>query len=163
MRIKEKSANDVTSQISINKLEDFNIKGIIEQNGKVKITNNLSEPTFSFFPLISTNSGSSSLFIKEEIENTGHYYIYNNDSLVNGFSINNPKSESKMVFATPKEFNSELDNLDLNEQIHYWDIKESKYPSIIKNKNNNLEYWMYFIFLSLICLILEIIIIRKST
>ena len=163
LRIKEKSANDITSQISINKLEDFNIKGIIEQNGKVKITNNLSEPTFSFFPLISTNSGSSSLFIKEEIENTGHYYIYNNDSLVNGFSVNNPKSESKMIFATPKEFNSELDNLDLNEQIHYWDIKESKYPSIIKNKNNNLEYWMYFIFLSLICLILEIIIIRKST
>ena len=130
----------------------------------VKITNDLSEPTFSFFPLISTNSGSAlPCLLKKMIEYTGHYFIYNNDSLVSGFSVNNPKSESKMVFASPKEFNSELDNLDLNEQIHYWDIKESKYPSIIKNKNNNLEYWMYFIFLSLICLILEIIIIRKST
>ena len=163
LRIKERSANDITSQISINNLENFTIKQAIQQNGNIKITNKISEPTFSFFPLISSNSGSSSLFIKDMIESTGHYFIYNNDSLVNGFSINNSKSESNMVFASTKELSAELENLELNKQINFWDIKENKYPDLIKNKNKNLEYWIYFIYLSLICLILEIIIIKKLT
>ena len=68
-----------------------------------------------------------------------------------------------MAFASTEEFNAELENLDLNDQIQYWDIKQKKYPDLLKIKNKNLEYWMYFIYLSLICLILEIIIIRKLT
>ena len=163
LRIKEKSANDITSQVSINDLENFKINQAIQQNGNIKITNDLSEPTYSFFPLISSSSGSSSLYIKDMIESTGHYFIYNNDSLVNGFSINNSKSESKMAFSSSKELNAELENLDLNDKIHYWDIKQNKYPELIKNNNKNLEYWIYFIFISLICLILEIIIIKKLT
>ena len=163
LRIKEKSANDITSQVSINDLESFKINQAIQQNGNIKITNDLSEPTYSFFPLISSSSGSSSLYIKDMIESTGHYFIYNNDSLVNGFSINNSKSESKMAFSSSKELNTELENLDLNDKIHYWDIKQNKYPELIKNNNKNLEYWIYFIFISLICLILEIIIIKKLT
>ncbi len=163
LRIKEKSANDITSQVSINDLENFKINQAIQQNGNIKITNDLSEPTYSFFPLISSSSGSSSLYIKDMIESTGHYFIYNNDSLVNGFSVNNSKSESKMAFSSSKELNTELENLDLNDKIHYWDIKQNKYPELIKNNNKNLEYWIYFIFISLICLILEIIIIKKLT
>jgi len=163
LRIKEKSANDITSQVSINDLENFKINQAIQQNGNIKITNDLSESTYSFFPLISSSSGSSSLYIKDMIESTGHYFIYNNDSLVNGFSVNNSKSESKMAFSSSKELNTELENLDLNDKIHYWDIKQNKYPELIKNNNKNLEYWIYFIFISLICLILEIIIIKKLT
>jgi len=163
LRIKEKSANDITSQVSINELENFKINQAIQQNGNIKITNDLSEPTYSFFPLISSSSGSSSLYIKDMIESTGHYFIYNNDSLVSGFSVNNSKSESKMAFSSSKELNTELENLDLNDKIHYWDIKQNKYPELIKNNNKNLEYWIYFIFISLICLILEIIIIKKLT
>ena len=163
LRIKEKSANDITSQVSINDLENFKINQAIQQNGNIKITNDLSEPTYSFFPLISSSSGSSSLYIKDMIESTGHYFIYNKDSLVNGFSVNNSKSESKMAFSSSKELNTELENLDLNDKIHYWDIKQNKYPELIKNNNKNLEYWIYFIFISLICLILEIIIIKKLT
>ena len=163
LRIKEKSANDITSQVSINDLENFKINQAIQQNGNIKITNDLNEPTYSFFPLISSSSGSSSLYIKDMIESTGHYFIYNNDSLVNGFSVNNSKSESKMAFSSSKELNTELENLDLNDKIHYWDIKQNKYPELIKNNNKNLEYWIYFIFISLICLILEIIIIKKLT
>jgi len=163
LRIKEKSANDITSQVSINELDNFKINQAIQQNGNIKITNDLSEPTYSFFPLISSSSGSSSLYIKDMIESTGHYFIYNNDSLVSGFSVNNSKSESKMAFSSSKELNTELENLDLNDKIHYWDIKQNKYPELIKNNNKNLEYWIYFIFISLICLILEIIIIKKLT
>ena len=163
LRIKEKSANDITSQTSINKLVNFNINIAIQQNENIKITNDLSDPTSSFFPLISRNSGSSSLYIKDMIEFTGHYFIYNKDSLISGFSVNNSKSESKMAFASAEEFNAELENLDLNDQIQYWDIKQKKYPDLLKIKNKNLEYWMYFIYLSLICLILEIIIIKKLT
>jgi hypothetical protein len=81
--------------------------------------------------------------------------------LVSGFSVNNSKSESKMAFSSSKELNAELENLDLNDKIQYWDIKQNKYPELIKNNNKNLEYWIYFIFISLICLILEIIIIKK--
>jgi hypothetical protein len=95
------------------------------------------------------------------IESTGHYFIYNNDSLISGFSVNNSKSESEMAFSSSKELNTELENLDLKDKIHYWDIKQNKFPELIKNNNKNLEYWIYFIFLSLICLILEIIIIKK--
>ena len=161
LRIKEKSANDITSQISINELENLKINQAIQQNGNIQITNDQSKPTFSFYPLISSSSGSSSLYIKDMIESTGHYYIYNNDSLVSGFSVNNSKSESKMAFSSSKKLISELENLDLNEKIHYWDIKQNKYPELIKNSKKNLEYWIYFIYLSLICLILEIIIIKK--
>jgi hypothetical protein len=161
LRIKEKSANDITSQISINELENFKINQAIQENGNIKITNDLNEPTYSFFPLISSSSGSSSLYIKDMIESTGHYFIYNNDSLISGFSVNNSKSESEMAFSSSKELNTELENLDLKDKIHYWDIKQNKFPELIKNNNKNLEYWIYFIFLSLICLILEIIIIKK--
>ena len=68
-----------------------------------------------------------------------------------------------MAFSSSKELNAELENLDLNDKIYYWDMKQNKYPELIKNNNKNLEYWIYFIFISLICLILEIIIIKKLT
>ena len=135
-------------------MENLKINQAIQQNGNIQITNDQSKPTFSFYPLISSSSGSSSLYIKDMIESTGHYYIYNNDSLVSGFSVNNSKSESKMAFSSSKKLISELENLDLNEKIHYWDIKQNKYPELIKNSKKNLEFWIYFIYLSLICLFL---------
>ena len=113
------------------------------------------------YGLIPNNLGASFAYIENNIESTGQYYILNEDSVIDCFSVNNVKSESKMMFLEKKEFINQMKNLDLENQIKYWNSKENSYPNVLINKNNNLEYWIYFIYLSLICLILEIMIIKK--
>ena len=161
LRIKEESSNDLIKQISIDKVKSIELKSNIQQNGKVQITNKVTDPTLSFFPLIRNNLGAYFAYIENNIESTGQYYILNEDSIIDCFSINNVKSESKMTFFEKKEFINQLKNLDLENQIKYWNAKENSYPNVLINKNNNLEYWIYFIYLALIFLILEIIIIKN--
>jgi hypothetical protein len=105
--------------------------------------------------------GASFAYLENNIESTGQYYILNEDSVIDCFSVNNVKSESKMMFLEKKEFINQLKNLDLENQIKYWNAKENSYPNVLINKNNNLEYWIYFIYLALIFLVLEIIIIKN--
>ena len=161
LRIKEESSNDLIKQISIDNVKSIELKSNIQQNGKVQITNKVTDPTLSFFPLIRNNLGASYAYIENNIVSTGQYYILNEDSIIDCFSINNVKSESKMTFFEKKEFINQLKNLDLENQIKYWNAKENNYPNVLINKNNNLEYWTYFIYLALIFLILEIIIIKN--
>jgi len=161
LRIKEESSNDLIKQISIDKVKSIELKSNIQQNGKVQITNKVTDPTLSFFPLIRNNLGASFAYIENNIESTGQYYILNEDSIIDCFSVNNIKSESKMMFFEKKEFINQMKNLDLENQIKYWNAKENSYPNVLLNKNNNLEYWIYFIYLAIIFLVLEIIIIKN--
>ena len=161
LRIKENSSNDLIKQISIDKLKSIELKSNVQQNGKIQITNGITDPTLSFFPLIRNNLGTSSAHIENKIESTGQYYILNEDSIIDGFSVNNDKSESNMKFLKKQEFINQMKNLDLENRIKYWNTKENSYPSIFTKKNNNLEYWIYFIYLAIIFLVLEIIIIKN--
>ena len=163
LRIKEKSSSDFIKQYEINQLETVRFKNEFQQNGDVKIINNLEKPTTSFFPKVSNNKGNSIIFLENEIPFLGHYYLMKKDSLLDIISVNGTKSESEMNFINYKEFKQEITNLKLEETIKFWNLSAKKYPEIISLKNNNNEYWKYFILLGIIFLILEIIIIKKFT
>ena len=68
-----------------------------------------------------------------------------------------------MNFIDEKELQQEITNLKLEENIIFWNMGEKKYPEIISYKNNNNEYWKYFILLGIIFLIIEVTIIKKFT
>tara|TARA_B100001057_G_scaffold435517_1_gene465889 strand:- start:438 stop:2468 length:2031 start_codon:yes stop_codon:yes gene_type:complete len=161
LRIKEKSSSDFIKQYDINHLDRIRIKDEFQQNGDVKIINNLELPTISFFPKVSNSKGNSLIFLENEIEFSGHYYLMKKDSLIDVISVNGTQSESEMNFIKNKEFNQEITNLNIEENIKFWNISEKRYPEIISLKSNNNEYWKYFILLGIVFLILEIIIIKK--
>ena len=163
LRIKEKSSSDFIKQYDINHLDRIRIKNEFQQNGDVKIINNLELPTISFFPKVSNSKGNSLIFLENEIEFSGHYYLMKKDSLIDVISVNGTQSESEMNFIKNKEFNQEIINLNIEENIKFWNISEKIYPEIISLKSNNNEYWKYFILLGIVFLILEIIIIKKFT
>ena len=163
LRIKEKSSSDFIKQYDINHLDRIRIKNEFQQNGDVKIINNLELPTISFFPKVSNSKGNSLIFLENEIEFSGHYYLMKKDSLIDVISVNGTQSESEMNFIKNKEFNQEITNLNIEENIKFWNISEKRYPEIISLKSNNNEYWKYFILLGIVFLILEIIIIKKFT
>ena len=163
LRIKEKSSSDFIKQYDINHLDRIRIKNEFQQNGDVKIINNLELPTISFFPKVSNSKRNSLIFLENEIEFSGHYYLMKKDSLIDVISVNGTQSESEMNFIKNKEFNQEIINLNIEENIKFWNISEKRYPEIISLKSNNNEYWKYFIFLGIVFLILEIIIIKKFT
>ena len=163
LRIKEKSSSDFIKQYDINHLDRIRIKNEFQQNGDVKIINNLELPTISFFPKVSNSKGNSLIFLENEIEFSGHYYLMKKDSLIDVISVNGTQSESEMNFIKNKEFNQEIINLNIEENIKFWNISEKRYPEIISLKSNNNEYWKYFILLGIVFLILEIIIIKKFT
>jgi hypothetical protein len=163
LRIKEKSSSDFIKQYEINRLNSVKVKNELQQNGDIKVINDLENTTSSFFPKVSTKKGISIIFLENEIQFSGHYYLMQSDSLIDIISVNGTKSESKMNFINDKEFKQEITNLKLEENLSFWNIIEKKYPEIISLKNNNNEYWKYFILLGIIFLILEIIIIKKFT
>ena len=163
LRIKEKSSSDFIKQYDINHLDRIRIKNEFQQNGDVKIINNLELPTISFFPKVSNSKGNSLIFLENEIEFSGHYYLMKKDSLIDVISVNGTQSESEMNFIKNKEFNQEIINLNIEENIKFWNISEKRYPEIISLKSNNNEYWKYFILLGIVFLILEITIIKKFT
>ena len=163
LRIKEKSSSDFIKQYEINKLNSIRVKKEFQQNGDIKIINDLKKPTISFFPKVSTNKGISIIYLENEIQFSGHYYLMKKDSLIDVVSVNGTKSESEMNFIKNNEFTQEITNLKLEQNINFWNISEKKYPEIISLKKNNNEYWKYFILLGIIFLILEIIIIKKFT
>ena len=163
LRIKENSSTDFIKQYEINQLNRVRIKKEFQQNGDVKIINNLEKPTIAFFPKISNNKQNSIIYLNNDIQLTGHYYIMKKDSLIDVISVNGTKSESEMKFVKNKEITQEIKNLNLEKNIKFWDLSNSEYPDVISTKNTNIDYWKYFILLGIIFLILEILIIKKFT
>lgn len=163
LRIKEKSSTDFIKQYAVNLLDRVKVKSEVQQNGDIKIVNDLIKPTTAFFPNISNNNQSSTVFLKNEIQFTGHYYLMKKDSLIDVIPVNGTKSESKMDFIKNRDFAQEITNLKLEKNIKIWNLNDNKYPSIMSLKTNHIEYWKYFILLGIIFLILEILIIKKLT
>ena len=134
LRIKEKSSSDFVKQYEINHLKKIKVKNEIQQNGDVKIINDIEKPTSSFFPKISTNKGGSVIFLENEILFSGHYYLMQKDSLMDVISVNGTKSESEMNFIDYKEFQHEITNLNLEENIIFWNLSEKNIQKLFHKK-----------------------------
>ena len=162
LRIKEESSKDILKQFTVDNLNFINLSTKVQQKGDVKIVNSLKQPTLSFFPNISQNKDASKVFLENQIEDVGHYFILKNDSLIDVISVNGVKNESIMDFVLEDEVNTTIKNFGLEKSLKFWSIANHKYQNIVSQDYKTTQYWKYFILLAIIFLILEMIIIKKT-
>lgn len=121
------------------------------------------DPTINFIPSTKKFNGKNYYDLDKNILKAGNYNINSLNKKVDGFSLNYDRSESKMEFFTKEEFNQEIYNAGLGKQIKIYDDSNNRISNLIKSKISGEVYWKYFIILSLLFIILEIIIIRITT
>ena len=121
------------------------------------------DPTINFIPSIKKFNGKNYYDLDKNILKAGNYNINSLNKKVDGFSLNYDRSESKMEFFTKEEFNQEIYNASLGKQIKIYDDSNNRISNLIKSKISGEVYWKYFIILTLLFIILEIIIIRITT
>jgi hypothetical protein len=162
LRIKEESSKDILKQFTVDNLNFVNLSTKVQQKGDVKIVNSLKQPTLSFFPNISQNKDASKVFLENQIDDVGHYFILKNDSLIDVISVNGVKNESIMNFVLEDEINITIKNFGLEKSLKLWSITNHKYQNIVSQDYKTTQYWKYFVLLAIIFLILEMIIIKKT-
>lgn len=163
LKIKENCSKDFIRQYEINNIPEISMNGINQQNGQVTVDNNLELPTYSFFPVILTKQGNSYVNCQNQIKNDGHYYIKENDSLINSFSTNLSRSESNMSFFSTVEFSNILANSPNKQMFNYWDSSLTETKNKFHKNPNEDQYWIYFVMMALIFIALEITLIKLTT
>ena len=163
LKIKENCSRDFIRQYEINNIPEISMNGINQQSGQVTVDNNLESPNYSFFPIVSTKQGNSYINCQNQIKNDGHYYVKENDSLINSFSTNLSRSESNMSFFSKVEIINTLKNSPNKKMFNYWDSSERKTKNKFDKKPNDDQYWIYFVMMALIFIALEITLIKLTT
>ena len=123
----------------------------------------MESPNYSFFPIVSTKQGNSYINCQNQIKNDGHYYVKENDSLINSFSTNLSRSESNMSFFSKVEIINTLKNSPNKKMFNYLDSSEKITKNKFDKKPNDDQYWIYFVMMALIFIALEITLIKLTT
>lgn len=122
-----------------------------------------TDPTINFIPSTKKFNGKNYFNLEKNILKAGNYNINSLNEKVDGFSLNYDRCESKMEFFTKEEFNQEIYNAGLGNQIEIYDDSNNRISNLIRSKITGEVYWKYFIILTLLFIVLEIIIISITT
>ena len=139
---------------------ESNLMNVIEEN--INISSKI-DPSINFIPTTKKFNGKNYYDLEKNLLKAGNFNINSLKETVDGFSLNYDRCESNMDFFTKEEFNQEIYNADLGNQIKIYDDSNNRISNLIRSKITGEFYWKYFIILTLLFIILEIIIIRITT
>lgn len=162
LKIKEDCSNDFTKQFKIDNLPNLKLNNFTQQSGQLIIVDKIKSPDFSFFPTLSNNQGYSLINCQGQITKNGHFYIMNEDSILDGFSTNYSREESEMSFYSKDEFVSIIKKSSLQNYVSYFDMNANENNNIFNKKQTDTQYWKYFVILALIFIALEITLIKLT-
>ena len=160
IEIPKTCSNDFIKQYEIEKTPFLPLYSYKQQNGQLKVIDDINSPTYSFFPSISNNQGNYYINCENQISKDGHYFVKDTDTIIYSFSTNYSREESNMSFFNKDEFKALLKNSPLKENINYINNSSIESQNILNLKNNNPPYWIYFVLLALIFIALEITLIK---
>ncbi len=147
--------------LSYDSKQNISIASNIENTAIENTTiTNKDNPSTNFIPSIKKFNGKSYYNITNNLLKAGNYTISVLSDTIDGFSLNYNRIESKMEFYSIKEFNDEIFNANLENQIKIYDDNNNRISNLITSKFSGEFYWKYFIILALLFIILEITIIR---
>jgi hypothetical protein len=136
---------------------ESNIENGVTENTNITCEDN---PSINFIPSFKKFNGKNYYDINNYLLTAGNYIISSARGTIDGFSLNYDRSESKMEFYSTEEFNQEIFNANLVNQIKIYDENNNRISKLIRSKISGEFYWKYFIILALLFIILEITIIR---
>jgi hypothetical protein len=162
LRILEKANNyqKLYYGLENNLFIESNLMNVIEEN--INISSKI-DPSINFIPTTKKFNGKNYYDLEKNLLKAGNFNINSLKETVDGFSLNYDRCESNMDFFTKEEFNQEIYNADLGNQIKIYDDSNNRISNLIRSKITGEFYWKYFIILTLLFIILEIIIIRITT
>lgn len=114
--------------------------------------------TIEFIPESnSVNSEELKLFVGNNINKAGNYYIGNENRIISSIAFNYNRQESDLDLYTEDELSEICSN---SAEISMLIEQESALTAVIQGQTEGLQLWRYFIWAALIFIIFEIIAIR---
>ncbi len=133
---------------------------------KVKFVSELlkirkKEQDFDFIPTVIANQQSRSIqiILENQITKADIYYIKDNENPLKNIAFNYDRKESDLSHFTSNEIEAFLNDRSLNNMTLYDNQKQS-IVSQIEQQAKGYPLWKYFIFASILFLLLEILLIR---
>lgn len=96
-----------------------------------------------------------------DVEIPGHYYLKDNEKILKMIVVNINNNESNLIKASEKEIKQFFNQVNSNYQINYINT-DDEIIKLIQQSRIGTELWKFFLILTLICLITEMIIARTS-
>lgn len=109
----------------------------------------------SIIPDVRQQEGSTLLYLSDQLQRTGLYDLKKRDSTVAVIAFNDNRSESDMSYYTP----AELDKL-VPEAKGVMETSKASLKDVVSTANFGIQLWKVCIILALICLAIEILLIR---
>jgi hypothetical protein len=134
------------------------IAGIKRQSDNVlKLKDDKSK--LEFIPEIRWEEGSAKLFLYNQIQTAGNYYLHNNDFNEALLSFNYSRHESLLDFYTKDDIEKWIEKKDFN-NVMLIDSSIGNLSKTIQNMNKGIQLWKLFIILTLVFLAIEIVLIK---
>ncbi len=115
---------------------------------------------FQFKPEVQSTNSQTNLLMYDQIEKAGHYTLWQNETVLTGFSYNYDRSESDQSFYTIPELKNELAISPLAGQYTVLETMDTASPQLVNELLNGAKYWKWLIVICLLLLAAEIAIYR---
>lgn len=129
----------------------------INLNTPLEVVNKASGE--SFMPSTSISPLGTRIEFTEQISEAGHYLIQNNNVLLSTIAFNYNRKESDLVYLSGEELMEKFETLEIKNATVVQDL-ESNFSEIFDEIQNGKQLWKFFILLSLLFILLEVLIAR---
>lgn len=129
----------------------------INLNTPLEVVN--KESGESFMPSTSISPLGTRIEFSEQISEAGHYLIQNDNVLLSTMAFNYNRKESDLVYLSGNELMKKFETLEIKNATVVQDV-ESNFSEIFDEIQNGKQLWKFFILLSLLFILLEVLIAR---
>jgi hypothetical protein len=111
---------------------------------------------FEVIPELRQTPGKTLLYVADQVKKSGFYTLQQADSVLSVLAFNDDRSESDRRYATENELKALLGK----QQVAFYQAEKDGLSMGIAMKNNPTELWKLCLILAVVCLAMEILLIR---
>ena len=116
----------------------------------------LKKDNFEATPDIRQMENETQLYVADQIKERGNYTLLKADSILAVIAFNDNGTESDLTYADDKELISKFPG----QKINLFNSEKSSLQNDIKSVNQGIQLWKICLILALLCLAVEILLIR---
>jgi hypothetical protein len=142
----------------IGKEETVSLKNILMQ-GEDVLKLRSENADFEIIPEHKNRESQLDVMFHNQVKQAGNYRLYSVKEAISGISFNYDRNESRLDFYTIKEIEQELKDQGLN-NFTLIESGKKNLGLLIKEINQGIKLWKFFVILALIFLLGEVLLIR---
>ena len=118
------------------------------------------DSTFTNYSIVEFNGGKFVQFTKQSDIPAGNYKVVADTNVVDGFSVNNDRTESSFGYYAGEDVEKYIDTHSQFEKVSVLNSTDTNFEDILRASVTNKELWKVFLIISIIAIVAEMTLLR---